>query len=89
MHNQDCGGGEQNSVVSGQPIQRRCKVRLVLVKRPTTRATDQRVNNDQLRLDVMHQLDELGIPLERPIGLNVRVGVERIVNLLELLFELH
>ena len=89
VNDEDRGGREQHTVVPGQPVQRCGEVRLVLVKGTATATADQRVNDHQLRLDVVHQLHELGIALERPVGLNERLTLNRVINLLKLLFELH
>ena len=53
------------------------------------RAADQGVNDDQFGLVGLHQLDELGIALELPVGLNKGLIVYREVVFGQLFLELN
>ena len=89
VNDKDGGLREENTVVLGQPIQRSGEVRFVFIKGSTTRAANQRVNDNQLGLMFFHQLDELGIALKLPVRLDHAVLGDGEVHLLQLFFELN
>ena len=88
MDHHQRGRREGRAVVVGQPVERRSKLRLVLIKRSTAAAPDQGVNQHQCRFDFIHQLTEPVHVLEVPVRLNLHRSVSRHIHLLQLLLDL-
>jgi hypothetical protein len=91
MNDEDCGGfREQVTIVFSEPIQRAEQIQTCSHQRLlTTRATNKRVNDNEFGAVLLHELDELGVALKLPVGLDQAVwSADRKVNLLQLFLEL-
>ena len=88
VNDENRGFREENAVVLGQPVTGVAKSDLFSSK--LYRQSNQSgVNDHQLGFVRFHQLDELGIALKLPVGLDHAVFADGEVNLLQLFFELH
>ena len=72
-----------------QPVKGTSKIRFILVEALTTAAANEGVDNHKPWLKLIHQLDELRIVLERPITQESSFTIDGVIDIFQLLFELH